>query len=168
MGRGSYCNVDGHLGAELYGQQLSQRQREIHRLQAENAALLAQLGNSAFRRDTPEGDLLIALAEAIQIGLTFAVPAAGSNATDETKTGRQQPRSTEPKGGDRHARSALRELIRGVESRIERFHNRRHNGFRRTDIDFDPGPKLRCWTRSCPMYGRVVPSYHDCHTSDVA
>jgi hypothetical protein len=167
MARGTYCNIDSHLSSELYGQQLSQRQREIHRLQAENAALLAQLGGGAFKRDTPEGDVLVALAEAIHIGLAFGEPAADSVATDDVNA-KGKPKSAEPKGGDRLARSALRELVRSVESRIERFHNRRENDFRRTDIDFEPGPKNRCWKRDCGMYGRVVPSYHDCHTTDVA
>lgn len=167
MARGTYCNVEGHLSSDLYGQQLSQRQREIHRLQAENAALMAQLGQ-AHSRDTPEGDVLIALAEAIHIGLTFGEPAADSVPSDDVGA-RGKPRSAEPRGGDRAARSALRELIRGVESRIERFHNRRENDFRRVEIDFEPAaPRRRCWTRSCDDYSRTVDEDHRCHTADVA
>lgn len=158
------CDVEHHphkdtpgIATHIHKRQLEDARAEVRQLRAENAALKAQLGTQAWRRDTPEGDLLIALAEEFDILHAFADAAPGAQTTDHTKTGRQKPHSLEPKGGDRRARHTLKELIRGVESRIETSKNRRENDFEKKQVDLDPpGPKTRCWTRGCSQYSRTI------------
>lgn len=158
-----YCDVDHHphpdtpgIATHIHKKQLQDHKTRIAELEAENRALKAQLGQQAWQRNTPEGDLLIGLAEAFDIAHTFADPAPQAGQTD-TEGGRSKPGSREPKGGNRNARNALRDLIRSCESALQAFHNRRiHHDFRRPPIDFGKGPNPRCWTRGCPHYSRTI------------
>ena len=151
MPRGQYCNIDGHITGDLYAKNLRRLKDENRRLEHENQALQALTG--ADVKDSEAGDLLVALAEALSLGHAFANVHEAAQVTDHTKTGRQQPRSDEPKGRNRAAHAALRELIRGVESRIERFHNRRSNDWRRPEFDWQPA-KLSDAVIRCNHCGR--------------
>lgn len=129
-----HCDVETHphkdtpgIATHIHKKQLEDTKTEVRQLRAENEALRAQLGSQAWRRTTPEGDLLVGLAEAFDIAHSFADPAPSAQVTDHTKTGRQKPESGEPKAGNKAARGALKALLRGVESQLETFHNRREN-----------------------------------------
>ena len=157
-----FCDVEYHphpstpgIPTHIHKQQLGDALRRVQQLEAENRALKAQLGVKAWRRDTPEGDLLIGLAEAFDIAHAFAHEAGQANQTD-VEGRRGKPESSEPRGGSKGARNALRDLIRGVESRLESFHNRRENGWQSPKVDFGTGPRVRCWTRGCPHYSHTI------------
>lgn len=155
-----HCDVDHHphpstpgIATHIHKKQLEAALERVADLEAQNRALKAQLGDQAWNRRTPEGDLLIGLANAFDIAHAFAHESGQAGQTDQEGR-RGKPQSTEPRGGSRDARKALNALIRDVESRLEKFHNRRENDWRDPRIDFDNKPKVRCWTRNCTHYSR--------------
>lgn len=164
MSEAPYCNITSHVTGDLYAKNLKDHKAKIIRLEATVAALEAELGRRPRQiamtsrvsgREIDHAELLVNIADAILTGEEFAQPAPGAQVTDHTKTGRQKPHSTEPKGGDRAARGALRELISKGVKMLDVFESRQLNDWLPVQIDFDPGPKDRCWTRGCSHYSRT-------------
>lgn len=158
----SHCDVDHHphpstpgIATHIHKKQLEAALERAADLEAENRALKAQLGAHPWGRRTPEGDLLIGLANAFDIAHAFANEAGQAGQTDQEGR-RGKPQSSPPRGGSKGARIALTRLIRDVENRLESFHNWRENNWQDPRIDFDNKPKVRCWTRGCPHYSRTI------------
>lgn len=151
-----HCNIDHHVSGDLHAKLLKDRTKERDLARSENVALRAQLKARQSGLGEEHAELLAHLAEAFMTGELFGRPAPGAQATDEFKTGRQKPHSQEPAGGDRYARAALAQLARSVGKALDVFENRQLNDWKTParQIDFEPGPKDRCWTRGCSEYSR--------------
>lgn len=143
-----------HVRTDLYAKQLKDAKDEAERLRVERDALAAQLGRRIPDLAQEHEELLVHLADALRTGELFGAAYPGAQVTDHTKTGRQRPRSQAPSGGDRHVRNALEHLVRKVDNALTVFESRRLNP-PQEQIDFDSGPKRRCWTRGCEFRSRT-------------